>query len=454
MPRKSSTVSVPQRSHKYSLRVSLKKADYLPEPSEAEDYKCSSSSSDSEVEQPSVVHSRNSEEDEPNEFLQRRAKNIKDNKAMLAKLMAELETLPGSLKPGPTEQNRNAQKYKRRPRDSLAKVTPRRNPDRATRRVTRSMGGVRPETPEKERTQQSLEDYLLEEREPVRRRSARLSGHTIPHVVRPVKDITEDELNNIADNVKEKVYDAVHGSTCHQCRQKTIDTKTNCRNKECRGIQGQFCGPCLRNRYGEDVRQALLDPKWTCPPCRGICNCSFCRQRDGRCATGILFPVARYHGYNDVHSYLSGYRFLGRTTCKEKERRVTKMVEDLRREDALAHLFMIPSSRVKVNDAHKGYKKFKMQRKKASSKVPNPFIRFGPPNMVLKVDLFNHGSKLILRGIFIKTGILNVFMVPAEQLPPLRHIPLYKMGSSSIGCLIQAGIEYSTTPTFAFMKAA
>lgn len=50
------------------------------------------------------------------------------------------------------------------------------------------------------------------------------------------------------------------GSTCHQCRQKTVDTKTCCRSENCRGIQGQFCGPCLRNRYGEDVKKALLDP--------------------------------------------------------------------------------------------------------------------------------------------------------------------------------------------------
>lgn len=50
------------------------------------------------------------------------------------------------------------------------------------------------------------------------------------------------------------------GNTCHQCRQKTIDTKTVCRNRSCGGVRGQFCGPCLRNRYGEDVRSALLDP--------------------------------------------------------------------------------------------------------------------------------------------------------------------------------------------------
>lgn len=126
------------------------------------------------------------------------------------------------------------------------------------------------------------------------------------------------------------------GSTCHQCRQKTTDTKTSCRNPECVGVRGQFCGPCLKNRYGEEVRDALLNPvrfpwpaflfcanqwcwwcwsgltgvcllaqEWLCPPCRGICNCSFCRARDGRCATGVLVYLAKYHGYDNVHAYLN-----------------------------------------------------------------------------------------------------------------------------------------------------
>ncbi|XP_073402304.1 cell division cycle-associated protein 7-like isoform X2 [Dendrobates tinctorius] len=307
MPRKSPAVSVAQRGHRYSLRVAMKKATYLSETSESEEHKSSSSSSDSEVVKPPVVPSSESDEEEPNEFLKRRAKNIKDNKAMLAKLMAELEKLPGHLQSASTSQDGNTQ-YKRRSRESLPKVEPRRNPERATRRVTRSMGAVLPQSPQKEEKLQHLEDNLLEERETKgRRRITRSSIHVIPHVVRPVEDITEEELNNVADNVKEKVYNTVNGSTCHQCRQKTIDTKTNCRNKECHGIQGQFCGPCLRNRYGEDVRNALLDPDWTCPPCRGICNCSFCRQREGRCATGILFPLARYRGYSDVHSYLTRF---------------------------------------------------------------------------------------------------------------------------------------------------
>ncbi|XP_018411700.1 PREDICTED: cell division cycle-associated protein 7-like [Nanorana parkeri] len=306
---KSSNSSEPPRGNKYTLRVALKKVEYFSDSSseETEEHHAHSSASESEAKEPPVVPSSDSEEEPPpNEFMQRRAKNIEDNKAMLAKLMADLEKLPGHLEPDSNNQNHGAPKYTRRSRGSLVAAEPRRNPERVARRVTRSMGPVMPSSPDKDHDYQSLEDQLLKEREPIRRRrSSRLSTHTIPHVIRPVEEITEDDLKNVADNVKEKVYNTVHGSTCHQCRQKTIDTKTNCRNAECRGVQGQFCGPCLRNRYGEDVRKALLDPDWTCPPCRGICNCSFCRQRDGRCATGILFPLARYRGYSDVHSYLN-----------------------------------------------------------------------------------------------------------------------------------------------------
>ena len=49
----------------------------------------------------------------------------------------------------------------------------------------------------------------------------------------------------------------------------------------------------------------VLCQEWRCPPCRGICNCSFCRARDGRCATGVLVYLAKYHGYDNVHAYLN-----------------------------------------------------------------------------------------------------------------------------------------------------
>ncbi|XP_061742992.1 cell division cycle-associated protein 7-like isoform X2 [Nerophis ophidion] len=230
-------------------------------------------------------------------FLAKREQNIRANKAMLAQLMADLQKMPGSA--AFLKKSEEKLSKKRPPRSGKES---RRNPERSSRRHTRSMG--RQEAPQEADVDLSLEEELLQVREALRKRGTQRANPSKPHIIRPVEDITEEQLQLVADNMTDKVYNRVTGSTCHQCRQKTVDTKTCCRHQECRGIQGQFCGPCLRNRYGEDIRKALLDPDWTCPPCRGICNCSFCRLREGQCPTGILFPLAQYHGFTDVHSYL------------------------------------------------------------------------------------------------------------------------------------------------------
>ncbi|KAK7915568.1 hypothetical protein WMY93_011329 [Mugilogobius chulae] len=240
---------------------------------------------------------------EEESFLAKREQNIKANKAMLAQLMADLQKMPGGAGLLKRQTGKQSKKKSAHPPRSGGDL--RKNPERASRRLTRSMGGnEESKNVHEEELELTLEDELLEVRAP-QRRSIPRSNQTKPHTVRLVEDITEEELELVADNMTEKIYNKVTGSTCHQCRQKTIDTKTCCRNEGCRGIQGQFCGPCLRNRYGEDVKKALLNPEWHCPPCRGICNCSFCRQREGRCPTGILFPLAQYHGFSDVHSYLT-----------------------------------------------------------------------------------------------------------------------------------------------------
>ncbi|XP_041097601.1 cell division cycle-associated protein 7-like isoform X2 [Polyodon spathula] len=257
---------------------------------------------------PMMSHSSSDSDQESHHgFLEKRAMNIKANKAMLAQLMADLHKMPGLLIPPQPAVRGAPSKPKRAPQSSAAgQGGARRNPERTSRRHTRSMGCAdrTPSPDEQSALQRSIEDELLEVRGSPRQRRAPRPSTAIPHVIRPVEDITEEELGMIAVNGAEKTYNRATGSTCHQCRQKTIDTKTSCRNLECRGVQGQFCGPCLRNRYGEEVRDALLNPSWQCPPCREICNCSFCRQRDGRCPTGILFPLAQYHGFTDVHSYL------------------------------------------------------------------------------------------------------------------------------------------------------
>ncbi|XP_055077646.1 cell division cycle-associated protein 7-like [Periophthalmus magnuspinnatus] len=247
-------------------------------------------------------------DDEEESFLDKREQNIKANKAMLAQLMSDLQKMPGGA--GFLKNQASKQGKKKSPHPPRSGGDLRKNPERASRRQTRSMGGSEEvkKTEDEEELELTLEDELLEVRRAPQRRGTPRPNQTKPHVVRPVEDITEEELELVADNMTEKVYNKVSGSTCHQCRQKTIDTKTCCRNEGCRGIQGQFCGPCLRNRYGEDVKKALLNREWQCPPCRGICNCSFCRQREGRCPTGILFPLAQYHGFSDVHSYLTSLR--------------------------------------------------------------------------------------------------------------------------------------------------
>ncbi|XP_014675222.1 PREDICTED: cell division cycle-associated protein 7-like [Priapulus caudatus] len=157
-----------------------------------------------------------------------------------------------------------------------------------------------------ERWEEEEEDEEEDEEE-VKRKPRRATGGgraAGERVIVPVEEITSEDLKLVSDHVSEKTYDAINGTTCHQCRQKTRDVKTICRGPDCSGVRGQFCGPCLRNRYGEDARQVLMDPEWLCPVCRDICNCSICRRRSGRTCTGQLYTFVRENGYEDVHTYL------------------------------------------------------------------------------------------------------------------------------------------------------
>ncbi|XP_017309453.1 cell division cycle-associated 7-like protein [Ictalurus punctatus] len=238
------------------------------------------------------------------QILSQRAKNIQENKAMLAKLFADLTSLPVlSQKTTPVKK-----KKQQSPRKRASEVqSERRNPSRKARPPEHF--GLEQEPvvaaakPRKSvefdlKKLMEIDEELRVNRDTPRRKSRKRSSVRMPD------DITEEELDNVADRAKDKILDKENGSTCHQCRQKTLDTKTECRNPYCQGVKGQFCGPCLRNRYGEDVRTALLDPLWECPLCRGICNCSLCRKRDGRCATGALTHLAKYYGYDNVKEYL------------------------------------------------------------------------------------------------------------------------------------------------------
>lgn len=59
--------------------------------------------------------------------------------------------------------------------------------------------------------------------------------------------------------------------------------------------------------YYLNIMRVFLCPlqEWCCPPCRDICNCSICRTREGKPATGILINLARARGFSNVNDYLT-----------------------------------------------------------------------------------------------------------------------------------------------------
>jgi cell division cycle-associated protein 7 len=148
---------------------------------------------------------------------------------------------------------------------------------------------------------------------------------------------------------KKRAHDPAGGSTCHQCRQKVRATFTAC--GVCGALRGVFCGDCLWMRYGEHVLQvkgrnaeaaavaagggggeeeekeaggggcgttaAATAPApstsapttttptpWACPPCRGLCNCSFHRAAAGLPPTGSLYRAALGAGFPSVAHFL------------------------------------------------------------------------------------------------------------------------------------------------------
>lgn len=98
-----------------------------------------------------------------------------------------------------------------------------------------------------------------------------------------------------------RIYDSENGTTCHQCRQKTVEVKAACKEAKC---NLNFCPRCLLNRYNEVVDVVRKLKKWKCPKCRRVCNCSFCRKKQGLKATGILTNIAKKAGFGSVSQLL------------------------------------------------------------------------------------------------------------------------------------------------------
>ncbi|XP_059471088.1 cell division cycle-associated protein 7-like [Neocloeon triangulifer] len=162
-----------------------------------------------------------------------------------------------------------------------------------------------------------------------RRHTHTPSSRAQPVEILSVEDVTEEMIKNINYCTGNKVYSAELGKSCHQCRQKTIDTKSVCRSGFCFGVRGQFCGACLKDHYGEDLAITLRDPKWSCPMCREICNCSFCRKRAGKLPLGQISGYARSQGYESVHHFLVDKEGKFDKGDSEEEAEELKEVDDI-----------------------------------------------------------------------------------------------------------------------------
>jgi len=243
-------------------------------------------------------------------YEQIRADNIKEREAMLAALMADFTEykqdigigrpkVTGETKPKKKKIDVNPSECRRSTRVSKKPE----DRDKFGSETWTTLSDGRTKLAE-EYSDYDSDDYEIYEAAKKKRTNPSKCAKDPNQGVLMPEDITPTMLNKVCDRFGEKVYNQTIGTSCHQCRQKTTDMKTVCRSGECVGVRGQFCGRCLLLRYGEDAREALLNPTWSCPPCRNFCNCSICRNRKGKGATGILIQLAQSKGYSNAADYL------------------------------------------------------------------------------------------------------------------------------------------------------
>ncbi|KAK1357518.1 Zinc-finger domain of monoamine-oxidase A repressor R1 [Heracleum sosnowskyi] len=121
----------------------------------------------------------------------------------------------------------------------------------------------------------------------------------------PQSDTKQRTTNPGVRIINGKIYDSENGKSCHQCRQKTRSFAASCKNqKNDKPCSKSFCHTCLWNRYGEKAEAVDVLEDWSCPKCRGICNCSYCRKKQGHEPTGILSHRAKATGYSSVSELL------------------------------------------------------------------------------------------------------------------------------------------------------
>jgi len=275
-----------------------------------------------------------------------RSDNIKAREDMLAALMADFADFKKDegLKPKENKQAKKKRTFDEAFRASGQMPLERRTSRRLAERPEGGEDNLGSEVWEDEAARERREYRLAEEmsdydeedfknHEVRTKRSNPTKWEKDPNVnVLMPENITPSMMKKVHMHGSKK-YNTSIGTTCHQCRQKTVDTKTICRSGECVGVRGQFCGSCLRNRYGEDAKEALMDPNWKCPPCRNFCNCSICRNRSGKGATGILIHLAMSHGYDNVADYIASVQARTKGGKKKKAKSSDDEASDEEKEE-------------------------------------------------------------------------------------------------------------------------
>ena len=187
-------------------------------------------------------------EEELSAYEKMRLKNIEEKRQMMAALRAELQKGFGALsrKP-PRPQVRPHKPYKRRmvfvQRREPIKLRSRRNSLGSSEGESSNCNSEK-STPKKRRFWEEYEDESDDEfmelgPAPKRYHPNRWTLDPNTNFLAP-EDVTEYMLNNVCDRVSDKVYNQARGTTCHQCRQKTLDTKTICRSGHCAGGRGIY----------------------------------------------------------------------------------------------------------------------------------------------------------------------------------------------------------------------
>ncbi|GAA5862951.1 hypothetical protein JCM8547_003631 [Rhodosporidiobolus lusitaniae] len=134
------------------------------------------------------------------------------------------------------------------------------------------------------------------------------------------EESTQGTKKDAAEPVKKKAKkdNGLPKLYCHQDHQAhdlTTTTFLHCtaqkptgKAKTLKQCGGKYCERCLSNRYGEDaaaINASGASSTWTCPSCRGICNCSSCRKKQGLEATGVLKGLVQENGASSAADLLS-----------------------------------------------------------------------------------------------------------------------------------------------------